>query len=229
MLAQMHDLSPDCSATNFYCGHFDHAILDLNGWPDLIIEGPYHGDFAWTDEFLAAATAKGIPIIRLTSSYSTEDAPTRGYLEIAQRFEDLARALGADAQTAPDGFFAGAGETAGAGAGADAEAELATFGGPAPGAGPAPTRGSGPAGGGGEGGFGVRVVQDGKFGFAHLVDVSGAERAVGAAVPARLGRARVDVFALDARRGDRRHPHERERRFGGVPVSYTHLTLPTKA
>jgi PmbA protein len=34
------------------------------------------------------------------------------------------------------------------------------------------------AGGGGEGGFGVRVVQDGKFGFAHLVDVSGAERAV---------------------------------------------------
>ena len=94
MLAQMHDLSPDCSATNFYCGHFDHAILDLNGWPDLIIEGPYHGPPAWTEEFLAAAEAKGIPIIRLTSSYSTEDAPTRGYIEIAQRFEDLARALG---------------------------------------------------------------------------------------------------------------------------------------
>ena len=34
------------------------------------------------------------------------------------------------------------------------------------------------AGGGGEGGFGIRVVEDGRFGFAHLVDVSGAERAV---------------------------------------------------
>ena len=33
------------------------------------------------------------------------------------------------------------------------------------------------AGGGGEGGFGVRVVDQGRFGFAHLVDVSGAERA----------------------------------------------------
>ena len=27
------------------------------------------------------------------------------------------------------------------------------------------------AAGGGEGGFGVRVVDDGRFGFAHLVDV----------------------------------------------------------
>lgn len=34
------------------------------------------------------------------------------------------------------------------------------------------------AGGGGEGGFGVRVLEGGRFGFAHLVDVSGAERAV---------------------------------------------------
>ena len=38
------------------------------------------------------------------------------------------------------------------------------------------------AAGGGEGGFGVRVVDDGRFGFAHLVDVSGAERAVAEAV-----------------------------------------------
>lgn len=38
------------------------------------------------------------------------------------------------------------------------------------------------AAGGGEGGFGVRVVDDGRFGFAHLVDVAGAERAVGQAV-----------------------------------------------
>ena len=34
------------------------------------------------------------------------------------------------------------------------------------------------ASGGGEGGFGLRLVDQGRFGFAHLVDVSGAERAV---------------------------------------------------
>ena len=38
------------------------------------------------------------------------------------------------------------------------------------------------AAGGGEGGFGVRVVDGGRFGFAHLVDVSGAQRAVEQAV-----------------------------------------------
>ena len=38
------------------------------------------------------------------------------------------------------------------------------------------------AAGGGEGGFGVRVVDGGRFGFAHLVDVAGAERAVKQAV-----------------------------------------------
>ena len=34
------------------------------------------------------------------------------------------------------------------------------------------------ASGGGEGGFGVRVLQDGRYGYAHLVDPSGAEHAV---------------------------------------------------
>ena len=41
------------------------------------------------------------------------------------------------------------------------------------------------AAGGGEGGFGVRVVDEGRFGFAHLVDVSGAQRAVEQAVTHR--------------------------------------------
>ncbi|DAC08140.1 MAG TPA: hypothetical protein D7I09_08655, partial [Candidatus Poseidoniales archaeon] len=37
-------------------------------------------------------------------------------------------------------------------------------------------------GAGGEGGFGVRVVDDGRFGFARLVDPSGAQRAVDQAI-----------------------------------------------
>ena len=34
------------------------------------------------------------------------------------------------------------------------------------------------ASGGGEGGFGIRIVEDGKYGFAHLVDPSSVERAI---------------------------------------------------
>ena len=34
------------------------------------------------------------------------------------------------------------------------------------------------ASGGGEGGFGIRIVEDGRYGFAHLVDPSSAERAI---------------------------------------------------
>lgn len=38
------------------------------------------------------------------------------------------------------------------------------------------------ASGGGAGGFGLRVVEDGRYGFAHLVDISGATRAVAEAI-----------------------------------------------
>ena len=52
------------------------------------------------------------------------------------------------------------------------------------------------AGGGGEGGFGVRVVHDGRFGFAHLVDVSGAERAVQQAVDIASKSPSIEGFVL---------------------------------
>ncbi|NCG43013.1 MAG: hypothetical protein GWO84_05700 [Euryarchaeota archaeon] len=38
------------------------------------------------------------------------------------------------------------------------------------------------AAGGGDGGYGVRVLDGGRFGYAHLVDVSGAEHAVSQAI-----------------------------------------------
>ena len=94
MLAAMLDLSPGCSATNYWCAEFKHSILDVNGWPDLIIEGAAHGPWFKSPELEAAAAARGIPIIRLTRSYDTEDAPNKGFIEIVLRFEELARALG---------------------------------------------------------------------------------------------------------------------------------------
>ena len=52
------------------------------------------------------------------------------------------------------------------------------------------------AAGGGEGGFGVRVVDEGRFGFAHLVDVSGAQRAVEQAVAIAKKSPSIEGFVL---------------------------------
>ena len=52
------------------------------------------------------------------------------------------------------------------------------------------------ASGGGEGGYGVRLVDEGRFGFAHLVDVSGAERAVAQALAIANQSPRVNGFVL---------------------------------
>ena len=126
MLAQALDLSADCSATNYYCASFDHTILDANGWPDLIIQGSFHGPSPLNAAAVAAAAARGIPIIKLTRQYNSENVlviigltltlplsltlplnpnpnpnqvSPKGFIEIAHRFEDLARALGVSGVT----------------------------------------------------------------------------------------------------------------------------------
>ena len=92
MLDQALDLS-DCSNTNYWCSSLNHTILDVNGWPDVIIESPFIG--ARHPELEAAALERGIPIIKLTKlAYNDEGAPVRGFIEIIQRFEELAHALG---------------------------------------------------------------------------------------------------------------------------------------
>ena len=53
-------------------------------------------------------------------------------------------------------------------------------------------------GAGGEGGFGVRVVDDGRFGFARLVDPSGAERAVDQAMSILRQSPQISGFELPA-------------------------------
>jgi len=52
------------------------------------------------------------------------------------------------------------------------------------------------ASGGGEGGFGVRVLQDGRYGYAHLVDPSGAEHAVSEASSIAKASPKIEGFAL---------------------------------
>jgi len=52
------------------------------------------------------------------------------------------------------------------------------------------------ASGGGEGGFGVRVLQDGRYGYAHLVDPSGAEHAVSEALSIAKASPQIEGFSL---------------------------------
>jgi len=96
MLAQAHDLSADCSATNFYCVSFDHTILDQHGWPDLIIEGAYHGPYALHGAVIGNATQRGIRVIRITRQYHTAGTEPKGFIEITERYEALAKALGVE-------------------------------------------------------------------------------------------------------------------------------------
>jgi len=52
------------------------------------------------------------------------------------------------------------------------------------------------ASGGGAGGFGLRVVEDGRYGFAHLVDITGATRAVAEAIGVARISPSVEGFEL---------------------------------
>ena len=52
------------------------------------------------------------------------------------------------------------------------------------------------AAGGGEGGFGVRVIEDGKFGFAYLVDVKSADKAITSALSIARMSPSIDGFVL---------------------------------
>ena len=54
------------------------------------------------------------------------------------------------------------------------------------------------ASGGGEGGFGIRVVEDGRYGYAHLVDPSSASRAVEQALNIAKRSPSIEGFELPA-------------------------------
>ena len=98
LLSQMIDLSPDCSHVNNYCSSFNITRLDMHGWPDLIVAGPLFAQYIITADVVAAAAQHGVPIIYLTD----KTTPTffKSFIEMAQRFETLAEALGADVEAA---------------------------------------------------------------------------------------------------------------------------------
>ena len=52
------------------------------------------------------------------------------------------------------------------------------------------------ASGGGEGGFGVRILNNGRYGYAHLVDVSGAKHAVSQALSIAKASPSIAGFSL---------------------------------
>ena len=101
LLSQMIDVSPGCSHKNIWCNEFNATILDIQGWPDVIIAETMWGRV--DDEVKAKAAQRGIPIIMLDDQHAA-GKEWKTFIDLAERFEDLARALGADveAHTAQD-------------------------------------------------------------------------------------------------------------------------------
>jgi hypothetical protein len=102
LLSQMIDVSPECSSSNTWCNTFNATILDSQGWPDIIVAGPMFDSIVNADVREKAAQ-RGVPIIIL-SDKNTAKTEWKTFIDLAKRFEDLAKALGADveAHTAND-------------------------------------------------------------------------------------------------------------------------------
>ena len=56
------------------------------------------------------------------------------------------------------------------------------------------------AAGGGEGGYGIRVIEDGKFGFAYLVDVKSADKAISSALSIARMSPSIEGFVLPSKK-----------------------------
>ena len=113
-LAQAPNLSPGCVAAGAYwCSEFDmtpanatagtpdgpaKVIMDNIGWPDFLIAGAaaYAQYYAHNAEVNAAAEAAGTKTI-LIERADPDTGLTRGLVEMAEKYEELATFLGADA------------------------------------------------------------------------------------------------------------------------------------
>jgi len=100
LLAAMYDVSPTCSGSNNYCSEFNVTVMDEHGWPDVIIAGPLFEEYVVENkaDVVAGAAARGVPIIILQDQ--TTSKLWKSFIEIAEDFESLARALGADTKAA---------------------------------------------------------------------------------------------------------------------------------
>lgn len=99
-LSEIDDLSPSCSASNYFCDEINIDIFNQNP-PDLLVVGSFY-NFLLTDSVVGNATAKNVPIIVLTNSYGTanRDNLPRSMIEMTDRMLELAVAIGVgDAQS----------------------------------------------------------------------------------------------------------------------------------
>ena len=98
MIAQSADLTPSCSSQCFWCTGAEGEVvaqLDAHGWPDFIIQGAFAGAWPMTWDVVGNATARSVPIIKLNDG-------GQGYIEITQRYEELANFLGATPDLSAD-------------------------------------------------------------------------------------------------------------------------------
>jgi len=114
LIAQALDLSPDCSAGNYWCASFEIPLLNAKGWPSFLVQGAWGGGWPITDAVRGKATEQGTPIITISRT-DPETGITRGFIELVALHEKLAVFLGsADAagQSAADkGLLCGAVES----------------------------------------------------------------------------------------------------------------------
>ena len=103
MLAQSADLTPSCSSTCYWCTGEEGEIVAQLGedWPDFIVQGTYGGSSPMTADLISEAEARGVPIIKLHQIWASGDY-SQGFIEITQRFEELANFLGATPDLSSD-------------------------------------------------------------------------------------------------------------------------------
>ena len=103
MIAQSADLTPSCSSQCYWCTGEEGEIVAQLGedWPDFIVQGTYGGSSPMTADLISEAEARGVPIIKLHQIWASGDY-SQGFIEITQRFEELANFLGATADLSDD-------------------------------------------------------------------------------------------------------------------------------
>jgi len=92
LLTSLVDLSPGCSSKNYYCAEFNWKIFSNIAKVDLVVEGVTASGIS--AEVRYNLTARGIPIIQINGAYDGRADRGTGMIEVVQRFEQLAIALG---------------------------------------------------------------------------------------------------------------------------------------
>ena len=108
MIARAIDMTPSCEGVAATCTGETHEIieqLDAHGWPDFIVASAYGTDNYFTPELRGNASAHNTKLITMTQgvSWNTYGSDSgSGFIEVANRYEELATFLGATADLSDD-------------------------------------------------------------------------------------------------------------------------------